>query len=120
MSSVTVASSQKVAAVGQPPKTIEEFFGRVATGDADISLAVMRSPAGWSEPGQTPEFTERTAVLKGRLVVELRDDTIIVGPGESITVPGGTWVRYATPDEDTEYVAVCTPAFSPDTVHRDE
>jgi mannose-6-phosphate isomerase-like protein (cupin superfamily) len=116
---VTVAASKTVAAVGEPPKTIEEFCGRVATGDADISIAVMRSPAGWSEPGQTPEFTERTAVMKGRLVVHLRDETLTVGAGQSITVPAGTWVRYETP-EATEYVAVCIPAFSPDTVHRDE
>jgi mannose-6-phosphate isomerase-like protein (cupin superfamily) len=119
MGSVTVTKSQKVEAVGTPPKTIEEFFGRVATGDADVSIAVMRSPAGWSEPGQTPEFTERTAVMKGRLVVHLRDETVTVGAGQSITVPGGTWVQYETP-EDTEYLAVCIPAFSPDTVHRDE
>jgi mannose-6-phosphate isomerase-like protein (cupin superfamily) len=112
-------SSKRVEAAGTPPKIIEEFFGRVSSGDDTVSIAVMRSPAGWSEPGQTPEFDERTAVLSGRLLVHHTDGAIELGPGEAITTPAGTWVRYETL-EPTEYVAVCIPAFSPDLVHRDE
>jgi len=109
----------KVEAAGNIPKTIEEFVGRVNTSNADVSVARMTSPAGWTEPGQTPQFDEYTVVLKGAVVVETREGSTRVEAGQAYHSPGGEWVRYSTPDEPTEYVAVCTPAFSPETVHRD-
>ena len=110
----------KVAAVGEPPKTIEEFVGRVNTGDQTVSIARMISPEGWSEPGQTPEFDEYTVVLRGSLRVETRDANFDVGAGQAIAVAAGEWVRYSSPAAGgAEYVAVCAPAFSPETVHRD-
>lgn len=110
-----------IPAPGEPPKIIEEYFGMVNSKDPAISIARMRSPAGWSEPGQTPEFRELTVVLKGMLRVETKDGSIDVKAGQAIVAAPGEWVRYSSPEEGgAEYVAVCTPAFSPDTVHRDE
>ena len=108
-----------VEAAGQPPKRIEEFVGRVNTATSGVSVAVMTSPAGWEEPGQTPEFDEYTLVLDGRLDVRHRDGTLTIGPGEAVIAPAGEWVQYATP-EGARYVAICLPAFSPASVHRDE
>jgi quercetin dioxygenase-like cupin family protein len=107
-----------VPAAGSPPKLIEEFFGRVATGAGGVSIARMRSPPGWAEPGQTPEFDEYTTVLGGTLRVETRSGTLEVRAGQAVYAPRGDWVRYSTP-EGAEYVAVCIPAFSLDLVHRD-
>jgi quercetin dioxygenase-like cupin family protein len=110
-----------VEAAGNKKKVIEEYFGRVNSGDARASIAVMHSPSGWSEPGQTPDFDEYTVVLKGMLRVETRDAVHEVRAGEAILALRGEWVRYGSPgSEGAEYVAVCLPAFSPDTVHRDE
>jgi ethanolamine utilization protein EutQ (cupin superfamily) len=108
-----------VEAAGTPPKRIEEMIGRVNTGTESVSVAVMTSPAGWKEPGQTPEFDEYTLVLEGTLEVEHRDGVVAVRAGEAVISHAGEWVRYATPD-GAKYVAVCVPGFSPDTVHRDE
>jgi uncharacterized cupin superfamily protein len=110
----------RVEAAGEPPKLIEEFAGRASNSEERVSVARMRSPAGWSEPGQRPEFDEYTVVLGGTLRVESEDGgTLDVPAGQAVLVRGGEWVRYSTPD-GAEYVAVCLPAFSPDTVHRDE
>ncbi|MFN3197518.1 MAG: cupin domain-containing protein [Bradymonadia bacterium] len=109
----------RVAAVGTPPKHIDEFVGAVNTGETRLSVARMRSPEGWSEPGQRPEFDEYTVVLKGLLTVEYEGGVMKVGADQAILTKAGEWVRYSTPDGDTEYVAICLPAFSPDTVHRD-
>jgi quercetin dioxygenase-like cupin family protein len=109
----------RVEAAGEPPKLIEEFAGRASNGEERASVARMRSPAGWSEPGQRPEFDEYTVVLAGALQVETEDGgTLEVPAGQAVLVRGGEWVRYSTPD-GAEYVAVCLPAFSPETVHRD-
>jgi quercetin dioxygenase-like cupin family protein len=108
-----------VAAAGTRPKRIEEFVGRVNTGDARISIARMTSPAGWEEPAQRPDFEEFTLVLAGRLVVEHDEGVLEVGPGQAVHARAGERVRYLTP-EGAEYVAVCLPAFGPDTVHREE
>ncbi|MGE5819360.1 MAG: cupin domain-containing protein [Deltaproteobacteria bacterium] len=109
-----------VPATGQPPKIIEEFIGRVNSKTAAVSIARMTSPSGWREPGQTPEFDEYTVVLRGELQVETRQAVHRVGAGQAIIVHAGEWVRYSTPGaEGAEYVAVCLPAFSVDTVHRD-
>lgn len=109
-----------VAAAGTKPKRIEEFFGRVNSKSAGVSIARMKSPAGWSEPGQQPEFDEYTVVLSGTVHVKLSDGEFDVGPGQAILVAKGEWVKYSTPDAGgAEYVSVCVPAFSMDTVHRD-
>lgn len=109
-----------IEAAGNKPKRIEEFIGRVNTNTSGVSVARMRSPAGWQEPGQTPEFAEYTIVLRGMLRVETRAGVFDVQAGQAIITPPGEWVRYSTPgDEGAEYVAVCSPAFSPETVHRD-
>ena len=110
----------EIACVGTKPKIIKEFIGRVNSKTDDVSIAKMNSPQGWAEPGQTPEFDEYTVVLSGCLNVETKEDTIKVNAGEAIITYKGEWIRYSTPDMDTEYIAVCLPAFSPDTVHRDE
>ena len=110
-----------IEAEGQPPKSIEEFIGRVNSGSAAVSIARMKSPSGWLEPGQTPEFDEYTVVLRGCLHVKLKDTAFDVGAGQAITVKAGEWVQYSSPlPEGAEYIAVCIPAFSPETVHRDE
>ncbi|HEV3470726.1 MAG TPA: hypothetical protein VG148_15485 [Pyrinomonadaceae bacterium] len=109
-----------VEAAGSKPKLIEEFVGRVNTGTEAVSVARMRSPGGWEEPGQTPDFDEYTVVLRGLLRVATKDGTIDVRAGQAVIARRGEWVRYSTPEPDgAEYVAVCVPAFSPETVHRD-
>jgi ethanolamine utilization protein EutQ (cupin superfamily) len=113
-----ISEPSRVAAAGVPPKLVEELVGRVNTGTATISIAKMTSPAGWSEPGQTPEFDEWTVVLSGALHIEHRDGALEVGAGQAAWTHAGEWVRYSTA-VDTEYLAVCLPAFSPETVHRD-
>ena len=110
-----------VEAAGTKPKRIEEFVGRVRTETPTVSVARMTSPSGWEEPGQTPEFDEYTLVLTGELVVETASDRLTVGPGQAVHAPKGEWVRYSTPGpEGATYVAICLPAFSPETVHRDD
>lgn len=110
-----------VPAAGDPPKLIKEFVGRVNSATESVSVAVMESPQGWEEPGQTPAFDEYTVVLEGRLVVESHDgSSLSVAAGQAAHTPPGEWVRYSTPDPGgARYVAVCSPAFSPGTVHRD-
>ena len=107
-----------VPAAGTRPKRIEEFIGRVNTGEHRLSIARMVSPPGWIEPGQRPEFDEYTLVLEGTLHVEFRGGSLDVEAGQAVQVAAGEWVRYSTPAGAT-YLAVCLPAFSPDTVHRD-
>lgn len=110
----------RIESAGNKPKVIEEFFGRVNSGTAEASIARMRSPEGWVEPGQTPEFDEYTLVLKGLLRVEHREGTLDVRAGQAVLARRGEWIRYSTPDPDgAEYVAICLPAFSPETVRRD-
>jgi hypothetical protein len=108
-----------IEAAGQPPKRIEEFVGRVNSGHDHISVARMVSPAGWSEPGQRPEFQEITVVLRGLLRVEHEEGVLEVRADQAVITEPGEWVRYSTPSEGAEYVAICLPAFSPTTVHRD-
>ena len=115
-----IRSPKVIQAAGNLPKRIEEFVGRVNTGTSELSLARMKSPKGWLEPGQTPEFAEFTLVLRGTLRVETREGHEDVRAGEAVITRPGEWVRYGTPLEETEYVAVCLPAFSPGSVHRDE
>ncbi|MEJ2077714.1 MAG: cupin [Acidobacteriota bacterium] len=107
-----------VEAAGNKPKWIEEFIGHVNTGNSELSIARMQSPPGWEEPGQMPEFDEYTVVLNGSLVVTDRNDSVEVLAGQAVIVSAGEWVRYSTP-RGAEYIAVCLPAFSPGTVHRD-
>lgn len=110
-----------IEAAGNKPKRIEEYVGRANSGTASVSVARMVSPAGWIEPGQTPEFDEYTLVLKGTLHVKTREGEINVSAGQAIITHGGEWIQYSTPGpEGAEYVAVCLPAFSPGTVHRDQ
>lgn len=116
-----IAAPTVIPAAGQPPKIIEEFIGLVNSQTSAISIAKMTSPSGWREPGQTPEFDEYTMVLKGELRVETRDAVYNVAAGQAIVVSAGEWVRYGTPGAaGAEYIAVCLPAFSPQTVRRDE
>jgi mannose-6-phosphate isomerase-like protein (cupin superfamily) len=115
-----IDSPAVVGAAGNKPKIIEEYVGRVRSGTAAVSIARMRSPPGWEEPGQTPEFDEYTVVLRGVLHVTTREGGLDVRAGQAVLVARGEWVRYASPGPDgAEYVAVCLPAFSPETVHRD-
>src|SRR5258708_23613307 len=115
-----IAAPPIVAAAGTKPKQIEEYAGRVNSGHASVSVARMTSPSGWQEPGQRPEFEEITVVLRGMLRVEHESGALDVRAGQAIVTAPGEWVRYSTPDADgAEYVAVCLPAFSPTTVHRD-
>lgn len=114
-----VKSPSIIEAVGTKPKLIREYIGRVNSATPQVSIARMSSPAGWEEPGQTPEFDEYTLVLTGTLRVEHREGTIDVKAGEAIHSPAGEWIRYSTPNGDCDYIAVCLPAFSPETVHRD-
>jgi mannose-6-phosphate isomerase-like protein (cupin superfamily) len=110
-----------IRAQGNKPKSIEEFIGRINTGTLDVSVARMKSPAGWIEPGQTPEFDEYTIVLQGLLCVRTRDRSFDVKAGESIVAETGEWVQYSSPVKGgAEYISVCAPAFSPETAHRDE
>ena len=109
-----------IKAAGNKPKIIEEFIGRVNTNTNDVSIARMKSPGGWVEPGQTPAFDEYTIVLRGTLRVITKTGSIDVAAGHAIIVTKGEWVQYSSPEPDgAEYVAVCLPAFSPDIVHRD-
>ena len=108
-----------IEAAGNKPKIIKEFIGHVNSKTSQVSIAKMESPAGWIEPAQTPEFDEYTLVLKGMLQVKTKSETINVEAGEAIITHKGEWVQYNTPD-GAEYIAVCLPAFSPDTVHREE
>jgi ethanolamine utilization protein EutQ len=115
-----IPAPTRVEGAGNKPKLIDEYVGRVNTGTGDASVARMRSPAGWQEPGQTPEFDEFTVVLRGTLRVEHRGGEFDVRAGQAVIAHGGEWVRYSTPEPDgAEYIAVCVPAFSPGTVHRD-
>ncbi len=110
-----------ITAAGTLPKRIEEFVGRVNTGHEGASVARMVSPEGWVEPGQRPEFEEMSVVLRGELVVEHEDGELRVGQGQAVVSSPGEWVRYSTPRAGgAEYIAICIPAFTPDTVHRDE
>lgn len=115
-----ISQPKVIEAAGNKPKRIEEFFGRVNSDTSAVSIARMVSPGGWLEPGQTPEFDEYTVVLKGMLRVTSRNGTLDVSAGQGVMVGKGEWVQYSTPLEGgAEYVAVCLPAFSPATVHRD-
>ncbi|HYR28121.1 MAG TPA: cupin [Thermoanaerobaculia bacterium] len=110
-----------VQAAGNKPKIIEEYIGRVNSQTEGVSVARMKSPSGWVEPGQTPEFDEYTVVLRGTLRVTSNSGSVDVQAGQAVIAHGGEWVQYSTPGpEGAEYVAVCLPAFSPGTVHRDE
>jgi mannose-6-phosphate isomerase-like protein (cupin superfamily) len=115
-----IAQPTVVPAAGTKPKQIQEFAGRVNSGHSGVSVARMVSPQGWQEPGQRPDFEEITLVLRGMIRVEHAGGTIDVGAGQAVVTAPGEWVRYSTPDPGgAEYIAVCTPAFSPQTVHRD-
>jgi len=115
-----IATPTRIEAAGNKPKIIEEFVGRVNSKESRLSVARMRSPGGWVEPGQTPAFDEFTIVLRGTLRVTHRGGSLDVQAGQAIVTHAGEWVQYSTPgDEGAEYVAVCLPAFSPGTVHRD-
>jgi quercetin dioxygenase-like cupin family protein len=115
-----LAQPTRVEAAGNKPKLIDEYVGRVNSGNTGLSIAHMRSPGGWVEPGQTPEFDEYTIVLAGLLRVEHRAGVIEVAAGQAVVVERGEWVRYSTPqDEGADYIAVCVPAFSLAAAHRD-
>lgn len=115
-----IGTPTRIAAAGTKPKQIEEFVGRVNNGERRLSVARMRSPEGWVEPGQRPEFDEYTVVLRGLLRVEHEAGSLDVSAGQAVLARAGEWVRYSTPTAGgAEYVAVCLPAFDPDTVHRD-
>jgi mannose-6-phosphate isomerase-like protein (cupin superfamily) len=117
---VLIAKPALVRAAGNKPKEIEELVGRVNTSESDVSVARMRSPQGWREPGQRPQFKEITVVLRGTLRVEHDGGVLDVEEGQGVVTEPGEWVRYSTPEPGgAEYLAVCIPAFSPDTVHRD-
>lgn len=110
-----------IAAAGNKPKLIRELIGRVNSASEMLSIAHMESPPGWIEPGQTPEFDEYTIVLKGTLRVVSREATLDVHAGQAVIAHRGEWIQYSTPGtEGAEYIAVCLPAFSPGTVHRDD
>ena len=116
-----ITSPSIITSAGNKPKKIEEFIGRVNSKTGSVSVARMTSPSGWVEPGQKPEFDEYTVVLKGTLVVKTENETLEIKAGEAVIAEKGSWVQYGTPGpEGAEYIAVCLPAFSPDTVHRDE
>ena len=110
-----------IAAAGNKPKVIEEYIGRVNSATKDVSVARMKSPGGWIEPGQKPEFDEYTVVLKGALHIETKNEVFDVAAGQAFIAHRGEWIKYSTPGaEGAEYIAVCLPAFSMDSVHRDE
>jgi mannose-6-phosphate isomerase-like protein (cupin superfamily) len=115
-----IAAPRKIQAAGEKLKSIEEYAGLVNTRTSLYSVAIMNSPAGWSEPGQTPEFDEVSIVLSGVLHVQTKEGEFDVRAGQAVQVGKSEWVRYSTPREGAHYVAVCVPAFSPYTVHRDE
>ena len=117
---IKISKPTIVEAAGNKPKIIEEYIGLVNSQTSDVSIARMKSPSGWIEPGQKPEFTEYTVVLKGTLRVETEKALLEIHAGEAVVVPAGEWVQYSSPgDQGAEYIAVCVPAFSPDSVHRD-
>jgi mannose-6-phosphate isomerase-like protein (cupin superfamily) len=116
-----IGEPRRVAASGEPPKLIDEYVGQASTGDTRLSVAHMRSPSGWAEPGQRPEFDEFTIVLRGAVVVESEGGQITVQAGQGVHTRPGEWVRYSTPGAGgAEYIAVCVPAFAPGAVHRDD
>jgi mannose-6-phosphate isomerase-like protein (cupin superfamily) len=116
-----IATPKIIQAAGNKPKVIEEFIGRVNSQTAAVSIARMTSPSGWIEPGQTPEFDEYTLVLRGLVRVTSKNGSLDVGAGQAVIARRGEWVQYSTPGPDgAEYIAVCLPAFSPQSVHRDE
>lgn len=116
-----ISQPARVTAAGNKPKLIDEFVGRVNSGHESVSIARMRSPRGWVEPGQRPEFDEFTLVQRGMLRVEFEGGVMDVNAGQAVVTAKGEWVRYSTPGEEgAEYVAVCLPAFSMQTVHRDD
>ena len=115
-----ISKPTRITAAGNKPKIIEEYAGRVNNGEQGVSIARMRSPGGWTEPGQTPAFDEYTLVLVGLLRVKHSDGVLDVCAGQAVITRAGEWVQYSTPNpEGAEYIAICLPAFSPDTVHRD-
>jgi len=114
-----IAQPTRITSAGNKPKLIEEYIGRVNSDTSGVSVAHMRSPGGWEEPRQTPDFDEFTVVLKGTLRVRHQNGQMDIGAGQAVIAHRGEWVQYSTPFEDgAEYIAVCLPAFSPDTVHR--
>jgi mannose-6-phosphate isomerase-like protein (cupin superfamily) len=116
-----IKSPSIIKAAGTMEKTIREFFGHVNSKTSEVSIAHMKSPEGWSEPGQTPKFNEYTVVLKGKLRINTKDEEFEVSEGQGIMTEKDEWVRYSTPFEGgAEYIAVCLPAFSPELVHRDD
>ncbi len=116
-----IKSPSVIKAAGNKPKVIQEFIGRVNSETDSVSIAKMKSPQGWIEPGQIPEFDEYTVVLKGTLRVTTKNHVINVNEGEAVITHKGEWIQYSTPEPGgAEYIAVCIPAFSPDTVHRDQ
>lgn len=115
-----IASPTRVTAAGNKPKLIDEYVGRVNSATEAVSVAHMRSPQGWVEPGQRPEFDEFTIVLRGALVVEFDGGRMTVAAGQGVHARPGEWVRYSTPGGGAEYISVCLPAFAPGIVHRDD
>ena len=116
-----IKSPSIIKAAGTKEKIIKEFFGQVNSKTSEVSIAHMKSPEGWSEPGQTPKFNEYTVVLKGKLRISTKDEEFEVSEGQGIMTEKDEWVRYSTPFEGgAEYIAVCLPAFSPELVHRDD
>ena len=116
-----ISAPTRITAAGNKPKLIDEFVGRVNSGESRLSVAHMRSPGGWIEPGQKPEFDEFTLVLKGSLRLTHESGSLEVAAGQAVVAHAGEWVQYSTPGpEGAEYIAVCLPAFSPQTVHRDD
>lgn len=115
-----ISAPTRIQAAGTKPKLIDEYVGRVNTGTETLSVAHMRSPGGWVEPGQTPEFDEYTVVLKGAVQIEYKGGLMTVSAGQAVLTHAGEWIRYSTPGEDgAEYIAICLPAFAPLTVRRD-
>jgi mannose-6-phosphate isomerase-like protein (cupin superfamily) len=115
-----ISTPTRITAAGNKPKLIEEFIGRLNSRESRLSIAHMRSPCGWTEPGQTPEFDEFTVVLKGALRVTHKNGSLDVLAGQAVIAHAGEWVQYSTPHPDgAEYIAVCLPAFSRENVHRD-
>jgi len=118
---ILIAHPTRVSAAGNKPKLIDEYIGRVNSATSAVSVAHMRSPGGWHEPGQTPEFDEFTVVLKGLVRVEYNGGVLDVRAGQAVITLKGEWVRFSTPEEEgAEYIAVCLPAFALDIAHRDE
>ena len=116
-----IPQATRIQAAGNKPKLIDEYVGRITSQTSSASVAHMRSPEGWLEPGQTPEFDEFTIVLKGMLRVQYKAGALDVRAGQAVIAHAGEWIRYSTPEADgAEYIAVCLPAFSMETVHRDE